>query len=199
MASNVDIANRALTKLGEQRIISLTDDNKAGREVNSMFTLVRDAELRAHNWRFAIKRAQLAAQATAPEFGFAYQYRPPADCLRILEVGEFYPGADLSDYVGADTSEYAYEGGLILTDLAAPLKLRYIARIEDPTLYDALFVEAFACKLAVELAEPLSQSSTKRELAQREYDRAIALAVKANSIELPPVKAADDTWVLARL
>lgn len=199
MASNVDIANRALTKLGEGRLISLGDDTKAGREVNSMFHIVRDAELRAHNWRFAIKRARLAALVAAPEFGYTYQYRPPADCLRILEVGDVYPGADLSDYVGMPSSEYAYEGGLILTNIAAPLKLRYIARIEDPTLYDALFVEAFACKLAMELAEPLTQSSTKRELAQREYDRAIALAVKANSIELPPVKAADDTWVLARL
>ena len=199
MASNVEIANRALTKIGSKRIIALSDNTKEGREVNSMFAILRDAELRKFNWRFSIKRAQLAAQASAPAFGFAYQYRAPADCLKILEVGDYYPGARLDDYIGTDTSEYAYENGLILTDYAAPLNLRYIARIEDPTLFDALFVEAFACKLAMELAEPITQSSTKRELATREYTTAIRDAVRNNAIEKPPVKVPDDTWMLARL
>lgn len=199
MASNVEIANRALTKIGANRVLSLTDNTKEGREVNSMFDIVRDAELRAHNWRFSIKRAEIAALAAAPTFGYAYQYRPPADCLKIILAGEFYPGADLSDYVGADNSEYAYEGGLILTDLPAPLKLRYVAKIEDPTKFDALFVESFACRLAMELAEPITQSSTKRELAMREYQLSVSAAVGANAIESPPVKTADDTFILARL
>lgn len=199
MASNVEIANRALTKIGAKRLIALSDNTPDGRAVASMFTIVRDAELRAHTWRFSVKRAQLAALAAAPEFGFAYQYRQPADCLKIIEVGDFYPGADLTDYVNADTSPYAFEGGLILTDYAAPLKLRYVARIEDPTLFDALFVESFACKLAMELAEPLTQSSTKRELAQREYASAIKEAARASAIEKPPTKLADDTFILARL
>lgn len=198
MASNVEIANRALTKIGANRIISLSDDNEEGRNLSSMFAIVRDAELRAHNWRFSIKRAQLAALSTAPEFGYDYQYRPPSDCLKIIEVGDYYPGADLTEFVGSDTSEYAYENGVILTDYAAPLKLRYVARIEDPTLFDALFVEAFACKLAMELAERITQSSTKRDLASREYDMAIKQAVRATSIEKPPTKVADDTFLLAR-
>lgn len=199
MASNVEIANRALTKIGAKRIIALTDNTKEAREVNSMFSIVRDAELRKYNWRFSIKRAALAAHADTPVFGFSYQYRTPADCLKILEVGDYYPGADLTDYVGSDTSAYAYENGFILTDYAAPLNLRYVARIEDPTMFDALFVEAFACKLAMELAEPITQSTSKRELATREYRDAIRDAVRNNSIEKPPVKVADDTWILARL
>lgn len=203
MASNVEIANRALTKIGANRIISLGDNTKEGREANSMFNIVRDAELRAHDWRFAIKRKAVAALVDAPPFGYAYQYRPPADCLKLLQVGDWYPGADLTDYVGADTSEYAVETDgvtvVILTDYAAPLNLRYVARIEDPALFDSLFVEAFACKLAMELAEPITQSSTKRELATREYDRAVMMAVRANAIEKPPTKIADDTWLLTRL
>lgn len=199
MASNVEIANRALTKIGAKRLVSLDDNTKEGRETKSMFTIVRDAMLRAHNWRFSIKRAEVAAQVDAPAFGYSYQYRLPADCLKVLWVGDFYPGADHSDYIGADTSEYAIENGLILTDYVAPLKLRYVARIEDPTLFDSLFVEAFACKLAMELAEPLTQSGTKRDLAYREYRDAILQATNTNAIERPPVKTADDTWILTRL
>jgi hypothetical protein len=198
MSSNVEIANAALTKLGESRIIALTDDTKQGRTVNSMFDRIRRAELRARNWVFSIKRAEVAAQAAAP-LDYAYAYRPPADNLKILQVGDFYPGADLSDYVGADTAEYAYENGLILTDYTAPLKLRYVADITDPTVFDANFVEAFACKLAMEMAEPLSASTAKRQLAFEEYKYAIKTAVRANAIEKPPTKTADDTWLLARL
>lgn len=198
MASNVEIANRALTKIGSTRIVALSDNTKTGREVNSMFDIVRDAELRAHDWRFSIKRAQLAEHADAPAFQFARKFRLPADCLKILMVGDQYPGVDLSDYVTGDTSDYAVENGFILADYVAPLNLRYVARIEDPSLFDALFIESFACKLAAELAEPLTQSSTKRELAARDYEQAIRQAVASNSIEKPPVKVADDTWILAR-
>lgn len=199
MSSNVEIANAALTKIGAARIVSLLDDTKEGREVNSMFTRIRDGEMRARNWRFTIMRAQLAAQATAPLFGFARAFRPPADCLKLLQVGDYYPSADLTDYVGSDTSEYALENGLILTDYAAPLNLKYIARIEDPTVFDANFVEAFACKLAMELAETITQSTTKRQLAFEEYKHALREAVRANAIETPPVKTADDTFLLSRL
>lgn len=199
MASNVEIANRALTKIGSKRIVSLDDNTKEGREVKSMFVPVRDAEMRAHNWHFTIKRAGLAAHASAPSFGYARQFRLPADYIKAIQVGDYYPGADLSDYVNGDNSEYAIENGFILTDLPAPLHFRYVARIDDPTLFDSLFVEVFACKLAMELAEPITQSSTKRELAAREYRDAIATAVRANAIERPPVKTADDTWILARL
>lgn len=199
MASNVEIANRALTKVGARRLVSLEDNTEGGRTVNSMFTIVRDAELREHSWRFSIKRVQQPAQASAPVFGYLYQYRIPADCLKLLQVGDWYPGADLTDYVGADTSPYAVENGLILTDYPAPLNLRYVARIEDPSLFDSLFVEAFACRLAMELAEPLTQSGQKRQLAAEEYKLAVSAAVSANSIEKPPDKIADDTWMMARL
>lgn len=199
MASNVEIANRALTKIGAARIINLDDNTKSGREVNSMFTIVRDAELREHTWRFSMKRIQQAAHATAPAFGFARQFRIPTDCLKLWQVGDFYPGADLTDYVGADTTPYQIENGFILTDYAAPLNLRYVARIEDPTLFDALFVEAFACRLAVELAEPITQSGNKKESVLRDYKLAVSAAMQANAIENPPTKIADDTWVMARL
>lgn len=199
MASNVEIANRALTKIGTRRITALDENTKEGRDVRSMFAIVRDAELRARNWRFAIKRAQLNALAAAPLFGFDYQYRPPADCLKLIEVGQYYPGADLSDYVESDTSSYAYENGVILTNEAAPLNLRYVARIEDPSLFDALFVEMFACRLAMELCESITQSGSKREQAAREYQVALGEATRSNAIEKPPTKLADDTFIMARL
>lgn len=199
MASAVDIANRALTKLGERRILAFTDDTKQARSMNSMFAIVRDAELRAARWRFSIKRASLPALVTPPAFGYVRQFQLPADCLKLLEAGDKYPGVDLSDYVQTDNSDFAVEGNAVLTNLEAPLLIRYVSQVTDPTLFDACFVEALACRLAFEAAEELTDSTSKKESAGRAYEMAMNAAHKANAIERPPQKMADDTWMIARL
>lgn len=197
--SDVDIANRALVKIGEQRITSFDDDNKASRAVKALYPTVRDSELRKHRWNFATKRAQLAALATAPAFGFDYAYQLPSDCLRVDFVGDFYPGVDLSDYRNADSSEWRVEARTILTNLSAPLNLRYGARITDPTQFDAMFVEALAAKLAIELADVLTQTGTRKEQAKADYQDAMRTARSLDAIEDPPQQMPDTSWTLGRL
>lgn len=199
MASQVEIANRALTKIGEARILSLSDDLEAARTVNSLWEVVRDAELRSRNWNFSITRDALPALVSAPAWGFTYQYQLPPNCLRVLEVGEYAPGVSMSDYRSRSEAAWQIEGGRILTDMAAPLKVRFVSRVEDTGLWDALFVEAFACRLAVEIAERLTQSTSKRQLAWDEYKDALRAAVRSDAIENPPEPLPDDTWMLSRL
>jgi hypothetical protein len=199
MASRVEIANRALTKVGEARIMSLDDDVEAARVISALWDVVRDAELRSRNWNFSVKREALAALSAAPSWGFAVQYQLPSDCLRVVQVGEFFPGPSMSDYRNRSESMWQIEGGKILTDYEAPLKIRYVARIEDTGSWDALFVEVFACRLAVEICERITQSNTKRELAWNEYGDAIKSAVRADAIENPPEPLPDDSWMLSRL
>lgn len=199
MASQVEIANRALTKIGEARVLSLSDDLEAARTVNSLWDVVRDAELRARNWNFAISRTSLPALIPVPAWGFDRQFQLPADCLRVLQVGEYFPGPSLSDYRSSSEAMWQIEGRKILTDMPAPLAIRYVARIEDTGQWDALFVEAFACRLAVELCERLTQSGGKKQIAWDEYREAIRLAVRSDAIESPPEPLPDDSWMLSRL
>lgn len=200
MTSKVAIVNRALTKLGATRIVALTDNTKEAREMAATFDIVRDSELRKNRWSFSIKRAQLAADVTAPLFEYSHRFLLPSDYLRGLMVGEFWPGLDMSDYrTGPAGQDWAIESGYILFNSAGPLNLRYLARVEDTALWDASFVEAFACKLAVETCEAITQSSEKRQLAQQEYGEALQAARRAGGIELPPQQIADDTWVVSRL
>jgi len=199
MASQVEIANRALTKLGAARIISFGDDNKQARAVQSMFTIVRDAELRAHLWSFAVKRASLAALTSTPDWGFDYEYELPSDCLRLIQVNDTYQGPDLSDYRNSSTAEYMLEGGKILANYVAPLKIRYIRREEDTAQWDSTFVEAFACRLAAEMAEDLTQSNQKKDAAWKEYQQAISIAIRSGAVEQQPQDMPDDSWVLSRI
>ncbi|MBN3738084.1 hypothetical protein [Burkholderia sp. Tr-20355] len=193
MASQVGIANRALTKLGSARITSLDEDSKAAAVLNSMYDDVLDACLREHVWSFAKTRAQLAALADAPLFGFSYQYRLPTDFIRLIQIGQFlvYPRTDTRGL-------FSIEAGNILTDLAAPLAIRYTKRVTDPNMMDALFREVFACRMAAEACESITQSSTKRQAAWAEHDQAVAKAIRVNAIERPSQPVGDDTWLEAR-
>ena len=193
MASKVSIANRALTKLGADRVLLLSDDTQQARVMNSMFDDVRDAELRRFDWNFAIKRAALPALAAAPAWGYQFQYPLPSDYLRLVQVGEIYVR---SARKGA--AAWAVESGMILTDQSAPLRIRYVHRTDNPGLYDPLFVEVLACKLALEACEPLTQSASKKQNAMEEYRFAINEAVRQDAIENPPDDLPLGSWLDSR-
>lgn len=199
MSSQTEIANRALSKLGAQRILDFSDDTKEARAISAAWDAVRDSELRARSWNFSIARVELAALEDTPAWGYDYQYQVPSDFLRILQVNDMYWVQNLANYISTDMSPYKLEGNKILTNEVAPLKLRYISRIEDTTQWDATFSEAFACRLAAELCEEITQSGTKRQLAWDDYKRAIIDAIKANAIEVAPTAMPDDSWIISRL
>ena len=198
-ASNVAIANLALTKLGDLRILNLTDNTKPAREVNAVFDMARDYLQRRFSWRYCIKRANLAADSGTPLWDWSYQYQIPTDCLRILQVGQWYPSPDLSDLISTGGQEYVLEGKYILSNQAGPLKLRYLSRVTDPVQFDTAFDMAFSAYLAYILAEPLTASGEQKQMAYNDYRNAIKDAVIANAIENPPESLADQTWILARL
>lgn len=209
MASQTEWANRALIKLGAMPCINITDQTKPAVTLNGMFNIVLAAELRARKWSFSIKRANLAADVAIPTFGYGAQYTLPTDCLRVLSIFTFDIGPNQSDYNtgGSSSSIFTIEGRKILYGRAFPggpptteaMPLRYIANITDTTLWDPTFGEAFACRLAAEAAETLTQSSDKRRMAWQEYSQAIAAAKRANAIELPADSISDDTWIVGRL
>lgn len=198
MAAPVEIVNRALSKIGQTRIVSLDQENKAAGTANSMFAVVRDAELSAHNWNFAKDRIMIPAAATTPAFGWRYQYLIPSDCLRVLLAGP-WPQAVMSGYIGWDTSQYTIEGTHILTNLGPALSLQYLKRITDTGIYPSVFIEAFACKLAIELSQDITGDDGKKDILWAEYDKAIQTAKTVNAISLPPQMVQDDSWMLAHI
>jgi hypothetical protein len=220
----VSIANRALTLLGVHRIVSLTDASAPARSIASVFDQVRDSELRAHVWNFALKRATLAALTAVPPFQFSLAYQIPTDCLQVVMVGDFYIGVTLTDYRTTDESAYAIEGGQILTnpirfvpvdgldpELTAPesstglpptpppLHIRYIGELTNTTQMDPLFCEMLACKLAETCCMDLTESNDKLQGVAAFYKRALQRAVAINAIEKPPEPEPDDSWIISRI
>lgn len=196
--SNVSIANRALQMLGADSIINLTEDSNKARALNIAFEPVRDAELERRRWRFSIKRSSLAALAAAPASDYARQFQLPNDYLRLIPGGALVSVADVSDFRSFTNALYSVEGDAVLTNLPAPLKIRYIARITDAGLFSPSFAEALAARLAHTCCERITQSDSKQQLAWGYYKQALREAAFANAIERPAESVGDDSWVIVR-
>lgn len=194
MASEVAICNQALVKVGASRITSLAEESKQARTLSAIYSIKRDAELAANPWTFAIKRAQIPASSTAPVFGWAYAYPLPSDYLALVEVGEDFTFYD-SDSGALFAIETDSNGSLsILTDQTSPLNVRYVYRVTNTGLFNSLFVEALACRLAAEVCEELTQSASKKEALWLEHRRALREARRLNAIEQPPRKNPPTSW-----
>ncbi|MCP4328430.1 MAG: hypothetical protein GY791_08340 [Alphaproteobacteria bacterium] len=186
--SDVEICNRALQKIGaEARITSLDDDTKEARECGRAYDPVRRAALRLHPWNFALARASVASLSVAPAWGYAHQFPWPADALRILRVD--------GDGTGA---EWRVEGHRVLSDGGGPLNVLYVADIADTALFDSQFREVCAHLLAIELAEPISQSNTKKQILRDELGALLAGATRADAQEGTPESLPEDAWIVAR-
>jgi hypothetical protein len=193
MASETEIINWAITKVGSERVLSINDNTPSAQTMKALYARVRDAEIRRYRWRFAIKREELSADATAPAWGYRYAYTLPTDYLGLVQAGEFYVRS-----FSSDRGPWAIEGRKLLTDLAPQLRIRYIQRITDPTLFDPLFVEALACKLAAESNPSLKQNEQKLQGLKQSYADALGDAMRADAMECPPDELPWGSWLQSR-
>ena len=184
--SNVQIANRALQKLGAKRISSLTQDHPNARSMNAAFERVRAAEIRRYDWSFAIHRASIAADASGPTWGDWNRYSLPNDFIRLLRDDE-----------SGGFVDWKIEGNYILSMDESPLQIRYLREITDPTYFDPLFAEALAGRLALECAKEITDSTSDKESIKSDYDRDIAEARRVGAIEKAAQEFSEDPWLTA--
>ena len=152
MASTVEICNGALNQLGATTILSLTEDSKNARICNQRYTQVRDGVFRSHPWNCLQKRVELAADSTAPAWGFKVSFTLPSDCLRLLRILDY-------------ESNYKVEGRKILSNTSS-MKILYVARITDPNQYDELLRETLSASLGADIAFAITSNN---QTAQNMY------------------------------
>src|SRR3990167_518191 len=184
-SSDVGIANAALTLLGEQSITSLDDETDAARAVKRLYAITLEAALRDHNWNFAQIRRALARLTATPEFDFSYMYALPTDplCLRVLETN-----LDSDEPYRIETYKTDVEQTpVILTD-SCSVSILYVARLDDPTLWDALFVDAFVFELAFRLTFAVTGHDAARTTLAQQKDLAWRRARSRDGQEGRPLK-----------
>lgn len=179
MTSDVDICNRALSRLGTKATIaSMTENSTEARTCAIWYEATRDALLRAFDWNFARRRVVLA-DLGAPPTGWDYRYAMPTDCLRLLRLVDgvtVHPSAAFEVAGDAD-------GRVILADEAEAEAL-YTAKVEIPDLFDAGFAAALVEQLAANIAYPITQksdvSARLAQMARMAFNEAAASAANEN-------------------
>lgn len=188
MASQVDIANAALMKLGAESIVALSDDNERARACNAAWPLVRREVLRAHSWNVPVARATLAATNDtingSSTFGFDTAYNIPADCIYVIEVDTEY--------------DWRVEGRQILTDGNTSIHIRYAKDETDPEQYDPALTAVMASRLAAEIAYRITDSATMRDRMWQEYEMQLERAAMADATEQSPADFEEDDWITVR-
>jgi hypothetical protein len=161
MADETSICNLALAKLGISPIMALTDQSKQAQFCSRFYAQTRDEVLQSHRWNFAMRRAALNLLSAAPQSEWNSAFQLPVDCLRVVQLN----GYQANERLG----EFSVEGGQLLTN-AEEANIRYVARVEDASLYHPLFVHALATMLASRLAGPLTGSRNLPTELLQEYE-----------------------------
>ena len=192
------IINGALDLIASNGIASLSDSSShIGNAIKRNFDVERDSLLREYPWNFAMRRAKLAASSEAPAFRFRRAYELPAGpkpefCLRVWAVG--------NEENRQDSDVWEISGRRLLTDLEAPLPIRYIGRIVNPALWDPLTIKALEARLAWQAAYMASGSAALAEQMARIYQERLDAAKAIDAQEGTPEPFEDGTtWVASRL
>ena len=184
--NSITICNMALSMLGISSISSFDEGNHNAHLCKTFFPVLRDRVLRDHTWSFATKFCELAElQTPSPDPMLPCASALPHDLIRAVRL--------------VDRSPYRCAGKLIYCQ-HIPATLIYVARIEDPELFDETFCEALQYALAAELGMANTRDAQLIAMYRQEYDRRLAVARSIDSQEnrhayQTPVRS---NWLAAR-
>lgn len=205
MTSVVEICNLALSNIRGGSINSLDEASLQAQLCKLKYPVMRDQALRDGQWQFARKLEALAL-TTTDLFNWSYAYQYPGDCLKLrkliinyeqyqqggidrtaLYLDEIYrlqpdPGQQIKHRI------YNEDGNLLILANEPDLRAEYTVRVEDPNLYDSLFVQTLSHLLAAELAIPVVGTEKGRVL------RADSLTIYESMINAATVADLDEQY-----
>jgi hypothetical protein len=188
VANYVQIANLTGALIGtESHITDPNDDRTLARTIKSVWDIERKATIRDGEWNFACSRAALPALANVNAYPYAYAFKRPDGCLRILEV------------LNASSREsYNLEGQNILASCTPPLMVRFLVDVENASLWDDAFAEAFAARLAWAIGERIAGSAYNVGNGWDFYQKMLSKAKGTDARENPPMVQEESGWITAR-
>ncbi len=185
MTTNLELAQAALSLLGEIPILFLADNAKAARVCNQNYEAAISEVLQMGRWSAATKPATLAIVLPAPISGFTNYFQLPSDLVRVLDVN----GEDFSN-----AQEFFKIEGRKLASNEPTCVIRYVGRtlsplggglFEDVTIstLGPLLQNAIACRLAMKIAVSITGSEEKQVAMEVLFKKALAEARIADAQE----------------
>ena len=160
-----EICNLALAKLGQYSINYIYDNSEQARLCRMALPLARRQVLRAHNWNFATRFAQLLPNSDSHAVKYPYAHDLPAKWIRHIRMW-----AD--EERGAKAERFNIAGQVVHSEYEH-LYEEYIEDACDPNLWDVGFVECVATLLAAKIAPGITGSRRLGMELQQEYLRTV--------------------------
>jgi hypothetical protein len=111
-------------------------------------------------------------------------FRLPANYLRKAPQD---PKAGVFSWLGApgnrQADDWTFEGNYLITIDGGPIVFRFIADVQNVADFDDMFCEALACRIGLEICEPLTQSTAKVGMIGKEYEKFMGDALIIGGIE----------------
>ena len=171
-----DICSQALIKCGADTITSFSDGTHESNVCSVMYDTVKKALLYYTFWNFGIKKVQLNRLSETPaDKKFLYVHSLPADVVRIRSV---------FDENGQANYTYKKEGQKIYSNNKTAF-LEYVQNM-DETFMPSFFVETLVTKVASEINESITSSSSLTRNLQDEFQQKLRAARIADGQENPP-------------
>lgn len=197
--SAVDICNLALDRLGQRTPIATTALTAPANEVEKTCARWYDATrrelLRRYIFNFS-RKYDILEESTdvSPAFGYTAAFYTPADCLRVLTVGNMANGLALRGRQFDIVEHYIYTS----YDDSGDLSVEYVKDAQNVEEFDALFIRLLVLHLASNMAYKFSlKNSLIREIRDDAADVALAAAAISGQ-ERPPRRVQNSKLINAR-
>jgi hypothetical protein len=187
MASEVEIANLALSHLGDTATISSLSPPEGSAQAERcarFYPLARDVMQEEFLWNFCTRRQMLALMADWSSGKWAYAYAVPSEMLQPISVSHPEASSDQVDVLGGRTGatfqiESTGSGQLVILTNQRDAELRYTVKVVDSAKFSAQFVEALSWRLASMIAGPILKGDAGMKMTQSCLQMAMALGGNA--------------------
>lgn len=196
MTTKLLLYNGALTKLGERRLSSLSENREPRRALDGAYDdAFVNKVLIAGLWNFATRTVQADYSASVePDFGYLRAFDKPDDFIRTIEVctDERFTNPLL---------DYADEGNFWFSDLDT-IYIKYVSNDTsyggDLSLWPDNFSEYAQWALAEKVCKRLTQSEAGLQDARKELKKAMITAKSTDAMADPTKFLPSGSWVRSR-
>lgn len=196
MASKVSICNMALGYLNHAiRIAAIDEGSNEADQCALYYEPALRTALRAAPWAFAMRYETLADLGTPVSPNWTVMFAYPSDAVAIRAILPVVRGTPPNRWEVALAPALGTK--VVMCDVG-DATAAYTAFVDDPTLYDAGFVSAFAWALAAEMAIVLTGSLQLKSLAEQQFKQAVNAAFVSNGSEGIGPQAVEAEWVRGR-
>ena len=199
-ASDVQIAKMALQHIGDRYdIASLSEASVEAEQINLLYDNVRDALLREHPWKFALRYTSPSELAGTPPAHWDAMYTYPGDALRVWRiVNPLDPKGSNLPPLEFTVARNSSGTKVLLTNESDP-EFEYTEAVTNSGLFDTAFDMALSWRLAQHVARPLTGDDAVVDRVQREAQYWVELAKREDANEgIGKEQSHDPDWIRLR-